>query len=75
MQASQSIIIILLVANLVATVWFGLNKEPAQVISQAERVATHELPSTVNSVTRDSLYNEFANISEFLCLLCLDFFD
>jgi len=60
MQSSQPIIIILLVANLVATVWFGLNEKPSPVLSQTERTATHELPSAVNSQVRDQLYNQFS---------------
>lgn len=60
MQSSQSVIILLLVANLVATIWFGLNKEVHQSTSVAENAATHELPPVVNSETRVNLYNKFA---------------
>jgi len=59
-QASQSIIIILLVSNLIATVWFGLDGKSSPVISQAEKSASHELPSAVSSEIRDDLYAKFA---------------
>lgn len=60
-SSSQSVIIILLVANLAATFWFGLNKTNPPAMSQAQQVATHELPQVVNSKVRDSLYKEFAS--------------
>ncbi|MBQ0784414.1 MAG: hypothetical protein KBT66_09305 [Amphritea sp.] len=60
MQVSQSVIIILLVANLIATIWFGIDKEPTQSVSVAEKAATHELPSVVNSEVRKDLYSKFA---------------
>lgn len=60
MQASHSVIILLLVANLVATVWFGLNDVPASQPKQAAKAAVHELPSIVNSEVRGQLYDEFA---------------
>lgn len=59
MQVSQSVIILLLVANLVATVWFGLNENPTYSPTQAEKAAEHELPSIINSEVRDNLYSEF----------------
>ena len=60
MKASQSVIIILLVANLVATVWFGLNNGVTNTISVSEKAAEHELPSVVNSEERSRLYAQFA---------------
>lgn len=60
MQVSQSVIILLLVANLVATIWFGLNEKNAPVQTQAEKAAQHELPSVVDSKVREHLYSEFA---------------
>lgn len=61
MKASQSVIIILLVANLVATVWFGLQPKNSSGVSQIQQAASHELPPIVNSVARDNLYREFAS--------------
>ncbi|WP_221801847.1 hypothetical protein [Oceanobacter mangrovi] len=60
MKASQSVIIILLVANLVATVWFGLNDRVTSTLSVSEKAAEHELPSVVNSEERSRLYAQFA---------------
>ncbi|WP_413662501.1 hypothetical protein ACG1BZ_14885 [Microbulbifer sp. CNSA002] len=59
MQPSQSVIILLLVANLVATVWFGLNERTAPVQTQAEKTAEHELPLFIDSKVRVHIYNEF----------------
>ncbi|MBU3068838.1 hypothetical protein KOI40_03345 [Aestuariicella sp. G3-2] len=61
MQASQAVIILLLVANLVATVWFGLNDEPVTIATQTqtEKTAEHELPAVITYEVRDRLYNRF----------------
>jgi hypothetical protein len=60
MKLSQAVIIILLVANLVATVWFGLNGEKPYQVSMDQKTSSHELPSVINSDVRDNIYNEFA---------------
>lgn len=61
MNASQSLIIILLIANLVTTIWFGLNNNTSSRLSQAQQAATHELPEAVNSDVRERIYEEFSN--------------
>ncbi len=60
MNASQTVIIILLMANLAATTWFGLEEKPVEAMTQTEKVAIHELPPAVSSEVRDYLYAEFA---------------
>jgi hypothetical protein len=61
MQSTQSVIIILLVANLVATIWFGLQEKPALVQSNIEQAATHELPPLISSEERQKLYDQFVS--------------
>jgi hypothetical protein len=60
-NTSQLLIIILLITNLVATVWFGLNNNAPSNLSQTQQASTHELPETVNSDVRVAIYKEFSS--------------
>ncbi|WP_153304337.1 hypothetical protein [Desulfosudis oleivorans] len=59
MKLSQALIIILLVANLIATIWFGINKEPGGEVSQIAKAAHHELPPVVSSEVRNEIFETF----------------
>lgn len=59
MKPTQAVIIILLVANLIATIWFGISKEPVGDVSQIAKSAQHELPSVVTSEVRDEILEKF----------------
>lgn len=57
---TQSIIIVLLLANLATTIWFGVHEPPAPVVAKADAVSEHELPPVVSSSVRQKLYDDFA---------------
>ncbi len=59
MQTTQSAIIILLVANLAATIWFGLNEKSVHTPNAAEKAAVHGLPAFITPEIRRDLLDEF----------------
>ncbi|MDP4530514.1 hypothetical protein Q9252_00085 [Marinobacter salarius] len=68
MQLAHSLIITLLLANLGATIWFGINKDSTPAVAQTTKNSTHELPSSVGPDVRQSLYEGFSeafNSSDF----------
>ncbi|WP_370293070.1 hypothetical protein [Thalassolituus sp.] len=56
MQKSQVIIVVLLVLNLAATVWFGLN---GSVVSPKDRASLNALPPVFTEAEKTRLYNRF----------------
>ena len=61
MTSVNKVIISLLVANLIATVWFGLTpaKNPSSQIPMTESVKKHELPNVISSSVKAELLNTF----------------
>lgn len=59
MTLYQPIVICLLLANLIATIWFGLLKD-TDPQSDVAQTAKHELPSVVNAYVVQKLYDQFA---------------
>ncbi len=59
MKASHAVIIVLLVANLVATIWFGFENRPLQRQSQIETIARHELPEIITDEIREQIFETF----------------
>ena len=59
MKVYQSVIILLLVANLVATVWFGVSEQSAPIPTATETAAKNELPSLVDAKERNHMLEEF----------------
>ncbi len=59
MKFMQVLIVFLLIANLTATVWFGMKQKPTQNVNQNEKTAKHELPKTITPVIRKLILNEF----------------
>lgn len=60
MRSTQAVIIVLLVANLAATLWFGLSDTSAPIPGQIEKAAMHDLPPVVTAEVRKSLLDEFS---------------
>jgi len=62
-QSTQSVIIILLVANLLATFWFGTQKAPphapAPTAPAAAQQPAQQLPEFLNEDVRNALLNQF----------------
>lgn len=59
MQSSQSVIIILLVANLVATIWFGAIKGAAPTNEVTQSASVHNLPEMISSDVTLKIFNQF----------------
>jgi len=59
-KPSQAVIIILLVANLIATIWFGISKDPVGEVNQFTKAAQHELPPVLSSEVRDEIFESFS---------------
>ncbi len=60
MKLSQALIILLLIANIFATVWFGINHPVSDESNQLEKASQHELPKFITSDVIDGLYNRFS---------------
>jgi hypothetical protein len=56
MKNTHALIIVLLVANLIATFWFGITSESANPIQDREEIT---LPSYINRDVRDRIYKRF----------------
>jgi hypothetical protein len=56
MQRSQIVIVVLLVLNLVATCWFGVNQGG---VSPKERASLNALPAVFTDAEKARLYNRF----------------
>jgi len=60
MKATQAVIIILLLANLGATIWFGTDNDIVPAQNQFEKAAQHELPPIITKSVRKKIYQDFA---------------
>jgi hypothetical protein len=60
LQPIHSVIIILLVANLIATIWFGLTDHPSNKSLSLNKEVEQELPSVITPEVRADLYSQFA---------------
>ncbi len=60
MKVTQAVIIVLLLANLTATIWFGTNNDVVPAQSQIEKAAQHELPPLISQSVRKQIYDDFA---------------
>lgn len=68
MQLTQTMIIILLLANLATTIWFGIDDDSVPAVAQTMESSEHELPPNVSPDVRQALYEDFAeafNSSDF----------
>ena len=45
---------------MIATIWFGISKEPSGEVSQIAKAAQHELPPVVSSEVRDKILKDFS---------------
>lgn len=62
MNQSSKIIISLLVANLVATVWFGISSNNTQSNQKSfEHKAKHDLPPVISNDVKSSIFQIFKN--------------
>ena len=61
MKASQLLIMLLLAANLAATIWFGLDKQTDYQENPTKQTAVHQLPDALNATIRNKMYSDFAN--------------
>lgn len=61
MKLSQATIIILLVANLMATVWFGVNGKPISKQTQFVEAVEDEFPSVLTAEMREALFKQLTN--------------
>ena len=59
MQPSHTLIILLLVANLVATIWFGLSSQTSSPVSTSTSTVNHELPNAIDSEVRSKILDDF----------------
>ncbi|GAA0853899.1 hypothetical protein [Aliiglaciecola litoralis] len=59
MNPLNLLIIVLLILNLVATVWFGINQPQVQPIEAVRNKITHNLPGVVNASVRKQLVDEY----------------
>ncbi len=55
MKLTQGLIILLLVANLSATIWFGMDKSTAPLMNPSQKSAVHNLPPIITHGVRDEL--------------------
>ena len=62
MQRTQFLIIILLIANLVATIWFGLSEKTQPELSLIEKASKHELPPIISQKVREQLLQQFTTL-------------
>ncbi|MCP4050891.1 MAG: hypothetical protein GY730_09330 [bacterium] len=60
MKSTQWIIIVLLIANLTATLWFGINKPVMMNSDPLEQNAQHLLPKLITSEIINNLYDNLA---------------
>ncbi len=59
MKVSQALVIILLVANLIATVWFGVKSTSNNENMQAKNTSQHTLPKIITSEIKNELFDQF----------------
>ncbi|MDK1286453.1 DUF3887 domain-containing protein [Pseudoalteromonas umbrosa] len=60
MNNSSKVIILLLIANLIATIWFGTkNSVTAVDVKPYEEASKHELPSFITEQVREDILNTF----------------
>ena len=59
MNKINAVIIMLLVANLTATIWFGGNENTSEVQGTNEQVLHHELPPEISEGVRADLFETF----------------
>lgn len=59
MKATQAVIIVLLVANLSATIWFGSNNRPEQIAVQQDETVLHKLPESITPQVRQELMDRY----------------
>ena len=61
MKPIHTVIIILLVANLAATIWFGSNAPQPVSHTEVSRAAEHQLPESITETVRNELLDTFSN--------------
>ena len=59
MKTTQTLIILLLAANLAATVFFGIQNKPGTGGNPADQTARHALPSMITPEVRNNLFDQF----------------
>ena len=58
MKLSHAVIIILLVFNLVATIWFGISNKPSNTQSPIEITSKNDLPKIITAKIRELLFTK-----------------
>ncbi len=61
MKETQFVIVMLLVANLLATIWFGIKDGSEPVVTQMTNSTESQLPKIINSSVKSDIYEKFSS--------------